>query len=271
MSSLDYEQRQKEVDRVRRELDQDETFTPKMLGLYADHQPEELRRDLYALFWRTGTGSGDRRKRSAIVSYLVGRVSVENPMLQGQLLKWLQDFHRIDFDQDAAESLKTLPWNNEYGQMIIRLMGIADPPGARSRLKLELQSHPLMEGAGYYDTNAWASLLALARLGDRKALNQVIEHVRNEPDIVVRATILFADLGYTMQPAAFDVLRDYVNSDRRLPAVKTTVPGRLEASRAAEVFSKYIADFPIKDTDFTELQTLQAREWVNGQTTWQFK
>jgi hypothetical protein len=138
------------------------------------------------------------------------------------------------------------------------------------RLKAEVARQPLPD-AGYHGINTWAALLALARLGDEAALKTVIARVRAEQDIVVRSTILFEVLGYTMRPAAFDVLREYLNSDSRLPRIKDNVPGTMEASRAAAVFSKYIRGFPIQETDFSEPQTMQARSWANSQTTWQFK
>lgn len=270
---MDYEQRQREVERVRYALEQSRDFSPKILAEYTADKPEELRRDLYASFWQMAAVSHEQQKRAAIVEHLVSRVSSETPMLRGQLLKWLQDFRKEDFNQNSTAMLIALPWTEEYCPEAIRLLGIAEVALAVPGLKAQVSNHPLPEPPppGYYNKNTWAALLALSRMGDEQALAEVIKRVREEQDIVVRATILFSDLGYTKRPAAFDVLKIYINSPQRLPAIKDTVPGILEASRAAAVFSKYISGFPIQETDFNERQTLEARAWVNAQTHWRFK
>jgi hypothetical protein len=271
--SMEYEQRQREVERVRLALEQGRDFSPAVLRQYTERQPEELRRDLYALFWRMATESQEQPKRTGVVECFLSRISAETTMLGRQLLKWLQDFRKEDFDQNALVMLNALPWTEDYCPEVIRLTGIAGAQRVVPRLQAQVKDQPLRTPPqpGYHNTNTWAALLALARLGDEQALAEVIRRVLEEQDIVVRATILFSDLGYTMRPAAFDTLKVYLNSDKRLPAVKNTVPGRMEAARAAAVFSRYIRNFPIQETDFTEPQTLQARAWANSQTSWQFK
>jgi hypothetical protein len=161
-------------------------------------------------------------------------------MLRGQLLKWLQDFRKEDFNAQAIQTLISLPWTPEFAPEAIRLVGIAEAATAIPRLKAEIREAPTGTDwpTGYYASNAWAALLALARLGDSSSLERIIRQVQNESDIVIRATILFGDLGYTRRSAAFTVLKTYMNSDQRLPAVKETVPGRIEACYAAAVFSK---------------------------------
>ena len=271
--AMEPEQREREVERVRQALEQSQDVSATVLRRYMDTRPEELRRDLYALFWRMGTVSQEQPRRAAFVEYLLGQAAAETPMLRGQILKWLQDFRKEDFNENAVRILTGLPWTEQYCPELIRLIGIAELPHLVLRLQAEVANHPLSDPPppGYYNTNTWAALLALARQGDEQALAEVIRRVRGETDIVVRATILFSDLGHTRRPRAFDVLRDYLNSNERLPRVKDNVPGRMEAARAAAVFSKYIKGFPIQETDFTEAQTLQARAWVNAQTSWEFK
>jgi hypothetical protein len=179
----------------------------------------------------------------------------------------------MDFAQNATIELDALPWTAEFCPEVIRLLGIAEVRQALPRLRKQVGDHPLPERAapGYHNTNTWAALLALARQGDEQSLALVIRRVHEERDIVVRATTLLYDLGYTMRPAAFDSLKDYLNSDERLPTIKDNVPGRLEASHAAAVFSKYVRNFPIQETDFSEAQTRQARAWVNSQGSRQFR
>lgn len=270
---MNYEQRQHEVEHVRRALEQSWDNSLAALRQHIEDKPEELRRDLYALFWQMGIASQAKPTRQAFVEYMLRRSSQETSMLRGQLLKWLQDFHKEDFNQNAIVVLNALPWTENYCPEAIRLIGIAEVQQAVPRLKAQVKDHPLSEPplAGYQNTNTWAALLALARQGYEPALTEVLKRAHKEQDIIVRTTILFRDLGYTERPAAFDALKGYLNSEERLPAVKDTVPGRLVGSYAAAVFSRYIKNFPIQETDFTETQTRQARAWVNSQTSWQFK
>jgi hypothetical protein len=272
-TKMEYEERQQYVGRVRQGLERDWDGSSGALRQPVIGASAERRRDVYALYWRAGTASRSPGKRSAFVEYMLIATGEETALLRGQLLKWLQDFRKEDFNQKSMGLLNSLPWSEDFCPAAIRLIGIAEVRPALPRLKAQVQNHPLPEPppAGYQSKNTWAAWLALARLGDDAALAYVIRRVRAEEDIIVRATILFDDLGYTRRPAAFDALKSYLNSDKRLPAVKDTVPGRLEASYAAAVFSKHIKGFPIEETDFSERQTSEARLWVNAQTGWQFK
>ena len=271
--AMEYEQRQREVAHLRQALEQGGDTSPAALCRYTEDKPEDLRRDLYALFWQMGTASQAQPKRAQFVEFMLSRTPAETPLLRGQLLKWLQDFRKEDFNQNTIITLTALPWTPDYCPEVIRLIGIAGVPQAMPKLKAQVKDQPLPEPPppGYQNSNTWAALLALARQGDDQALTAVIQRVREEQDIIVRATVLFYDLGYTRRSAAFDALRVYLNSDKRLPAVKDTVPGRLEACHAAAVFSKHIKGFPIQETDFTEQQVIQVRPWVNAQTEWRFK
>lgn len=270
---MDYNEIQQKVDRVRQTLESGWDGSIAVLRQNADDEPEDVRRGIYAQYWRTGVASSEAVKRAAIVEFMIDKIAVETPMLRGQLLKWLQDFRKEDFNANARIRLNSLPWNEDFTPEAIRLIGIAEISEAVPRLQQQIKDHPLTEPppAGYEGKNTWAALLALARMGDDSALSIVLRRVQQEEDIITRATILFEDLGYTRRPAAFDLLRKYLNSDKRMPQIKDNVPGTLEASRAAAVFSKYIRGFPIQETDFNERETMQARAWVNAQTSWQFK
>jgi hypothetical protein len=270
---MEYHERQMEVGRIEAALAQSSTLTPDMLRQHAAGKPEDLRRDIYAMYWRMGTAAQDPARRAAIAEFMLQQVREETPMLRGQLLKWLQDFRREDFDPEARRVLLELTWAAPYGAEVIRLLGIAEIPEAFPKLQAQVRNEPLPPNSpvGYQGGNTWAALLALARMGDPASLALVIEQVRRTQDIVLRASVLLLDLGYTRRPEAFNLLRVYLNSNERLPAVKATAPGRLEAAYAAAVFSKYVLGFPIDETDFNDQQVSQARAWANAQTSWRFK
>jgi hypothetical protein len=265
---MDYTQRQREVEAVRAALHRDSVASPSLLKEPLAGRPEDLRRDIYALYWRLGTSPEEKPVlRNAILQFMLQQVQGETPMLKGQLLKWLRDFHPNDFNQDTRNAVLELAWDSEYTPEIIRLIGVAEARAAIPRVEAQIVKEPLPDQprAGYQAGNTWAALLALARMGDEKALARVIRQVGREPDIILRATVLFQDLAYTRRPGAFEALRGYLNSEARLPQIKSNVPGRLEAAYAAAAFSRYVEGFPIQETDLSEQQVLQVRAWVNAQ------
>ena len=272
-TTMDYDQRQQYVEDIRHALEQNWDGSPVVLREHAADKPEELRRDIYAFYWRLGTVSPEPAKRAAVVEFMLDKTVEETPTLRGQLLKWLQDFGEEDFNQNARLRLNNLPWTSDYCPEVIRLIGIAELEDAKPRLIAQVEDDPLPKQPppGYEHRNTWVALLALARLGDESALAAVLGRVQQEKNIITRAPALFYDLGYTRRQAAFDLLKSYLNSDKRLPQTKPTVPGRLEAAHAAAVFSRFIREFPIQETDFDELQTYEARNWVNAQSSWQLK
>jgi hypothetical protein len=272
LPAMEHEEREREVERIQQELEQGGGTSPAELQRHIEGRPEEFRRDFYALLWRIGTASASPQQRTGVVEFLLRRTPAETPLLRGQLLKWLQDFRKQDFNDEAAEVLTGLPWAEGYLPEVIRLFGVAEVQEAIPRLREQVANEPLLEPPppGFHEEQTWAAMLALSRLGDDQSLNAVIRRVRQERDIIVRATILFADLGYTRQPAAFDVLKEYLNSDARMPRIKDNVPGELEAARAAAEFARHIRGFPIQETDFSEAEVMEARAWVNSQTAWEF-
>ena len=271
---MEYDQRQKEVERVGVALQQEWDGSAEALEKYLDNYPEQLRRDIYALYWRVGTTPGvDAQRRAAFVEHMLRRCTAETPLLRGQLLKWLQDFRREDFSAESRQLLNALSWTPDFLPEAILLIGIVELHEATPRLREQVENNPLGESPppGYHMDNTWAALMALARMGDEASLAEMLRQIQREQDIVVQVTFLLMDLAYTRQPKAYDVLRQYLNSDQRLPQVKETVPGRLAAAYVAAAFSKHVKGFPIIETDFSELQVAQARDWVNAQTQWQFK
>ena len=271
---MEYNEIQEKIERVRRALESEwDGSSTEILKEQTSDEPEEARRGIYAHYWKFGTSTPVAAKRTAIVEFMMNKTAEETPMLRGQLLKWLQDFRKEDFNKEARAKLDSLPWNEDFAPEVIRIIGVAELTEAIPRLQEQVKNQPLggPPPPGYEKSNTWAAMLALARMGENTSLSNVLKYVQREKNIVIRATVLFDDLGYTHRSAAFDLLKKYVNSGERLPQIKDNVPGTLEASRAAAVFAKHVVGFPIQETDLNERETMQARSWINAQTSWQFK
>jgi hypothetical protein len=137
--------------------------------------------------------------------------------------------------------------------------------GTLSKQSGDLKSHRL------YASPAWAATLALARMGEKESTEYVIAQVRRERDLILRSTSLFDDLAYTRQPAAFNLLREYLNSQARMPQVKDNVPGQLEAVRAATQFALYAKGCPVQGDAVVEADVPKIAKWASAQTSWTFR
>lgn len=261
---MEYSARQTQVENIRTKIRAIPEPTVPDLARYLTGKPDSLRRDIYAMYWQEATSSTNARLRSAVVELMLENVGDETAMIRGQLLKWLQDFTKGDFDQPARAALMNLPWSTEFAPAVIRLIGIAELREALPMLERAAREKTLADDATAYNDNSWAALLALARMGDAAALQRVIVRVAEEKDILVRATILFPDLAYTRQPTAFEALAGYVNSNERLPQFEPTIPGQLEAAYAAAMFARHVQGFPFSTPDPTEEQVEEARTWLES-------
>ena len=234
--------------------------------------PEELMRDLLAMAWRDALKSEDPQFRTKLVNYLLDHAVSGTPFLKGQALKFLMDFYPADFDNTAIARIGIMPLTGDYGSETIRLIGISETASRIAELQ-DIAGVQWKEkgSARLYAGRQWSASLVLARFGKDEQAQRIIGQVKNEADIVIRATRLFADLAYTRHPLAFDALRSYLRSQERLPQVKSTVPGRPEAIYAAEMFALHAIGCPVQGPDLKEDDVTTIRKWADTQTEWQIR
>ena len=125
-TDLDYSQREAITKDIDKKLTTDWVEGLKLLRSYDNHESEDLKRDILAMVWRFALRSNDSTVRQELVNYLLDVVAHETLFLQGQAIKFLQDFSPSDFDKRATERLESWSWAEEYGSEIIRLIGIAE-------------------------------------------------------------------------------------------------------------------------------------------------
>lgn len=271
-ANLDFSQRELIVQMVTEKLLSEWHEGLQALRFYDDHPSDDLKRDLLALTWRFALNSNNSTVRQELVKYQLEVATRGSSFLAGQAFKFLSDFSPADFDEFALDMLSALPWSGNYGAEIIRLIGVADVRVRASDLKETASTDWIIsDSTALYGSRPWSAALVLARFGDADSIQLVIAQVKNEPDIIQRATHLFKDLAYTKQQLAFDSLRDYLHSTERLPQVKNTVLGRPEAIYAAEQFSLYVEDCPVTDPDVKEKDIAMIREWAGEQTMWKIR
>lgn len=270
--TLDYEARAAIAADVRAQLVADLQAGLDSLHAYDDHPSEDLRRDLLAMTWQLARESTDTTLRQALVNYILYTYLHSTPFLQGQAIKFLQDFRVADFDHRAQQALERVSWTGQYGNAVIRVIGIAE---IRSRTA-ELEATAVTDwdsipNVNLYASETWAAALALARFGDRASTERVIAKVKAEPNLITRASQLFAELAYTRQPLAFDALRSYLSSMERTERIKDNVPGTPEALYAARQFALYVEGCPTTNGKVEEEDLPAIRTWAAKQASWMIR
>lgn len=269
MDYTDYATREATIEEVIQTLQVDWDEGLSDLRALREIGSEELGRDLYALAWRVGLAGTEIGHRQAMTTYLVEGIASNSSFLRGQALKFLQDFSKDDFDASSRETLEELPWNDEHSISLIRLIGIVN-----LQTKIPALEHVAAEDwetSNPYilqNSRQWSATLALARMGDIASMDRIVERVRSEPDIVARSSVFFQDLAYTRRQAAFDMLRDYLESTERLPQLKSTVQGELEARYAAALFAEFAVGCPVEGSDVDEEDIPRIRDWAAAQQSW---
>jgi len=74
----------------------------------------------------------------------------------------------------------------------------------------------------FADSPEWAARLILCKNG-KFPLSNIIKAIESAPELY-RVTVLFADLKDFKDPETINYLKNYLNSDKRLPGLKPTVP-----------------------------------------------
>ncbi|MEA3444156.1 MAG: hypothetical protein U9R19_05455 [Bacteroidota bacterium] len=270
--NLDYSQREKIVKNIDSELSTNWKEGLELLKSYDDNKSEELKRDILAMVWRFGLKSQDSIVRQTMVNYMLNVFAKQSLFLQGQAIKFLQDFSYTDFNNYAVNNISSLTWEGDYNYEIILLVGIANIRTKIPELKKMAGNNWKVSGPNQlYSSCQWAASLVLARFGDIKITKRIIEQVNEEQDIIVRSTRLFADLAYTRQQLAFDTLRKYLHSQERLPQVKSTVPGQKEAIYAAEIFANFVVGCPVSGPDIEIEEVQKIKIWADRQSKWLFR
>jgi hypothetical protein len=184
--------------------------------------------------------------------------------LTGQLLEYLQSFAVADFDDEAQaliiENLKTL--NRPHYEDLVLLAGIIGV--GYDELHLQFLT------AGLPVKKKWNIALALARMGEKEALEYCIQKVKKAPVNSEIVGYVLPDLIYTRQKAAIDYCVELLYSDEKRchspnPDYSEAIPC---AYRIIELLAPVIVDFPLEVDPAIGLEsddypkTLQAvRDW----------
>jgi hypothetical protein len=207
-------------------------------------------------------------KRQVVESLIEDRRDAD-PLVSQQASKRLLSYKAIDFSPKAKQAIAADLGKKEVESGIILISGVAQVRTQVHRLKA-IAANLDKTNSGWYNSRQWHARLALARMGDNQYLNTIIDMVESEPNDILRVTRLLGDIAYMRQPAGVELLKKYLNSEQRLPAVKSTVPGSTFSQYALDFLAQIIQDFPIqsKGIGYTGAEIAAARSWFRSHTTY---
>ena len=237
----------------------------KSLSVYATDTLPTLRARAAGLVRTIGLQSKVQSVRTQAVQQLVAAAKDKDTGNAGVVLNHLTGFRKNDFSAAAKDSLYTY-FQRKSGNMntLIRLLGYLNVQKAKNELFALSQDG----AAGRKDR--WAALLALSRMGDEQAINDVMNRVKRMPVSDALAYEVFPDLVYTRRREAFSYLLETLNSDaKNCESADPERPSRIPcAYRVMEMLAPAIGNYPLKLSDSGDAVTsdypaalTQVREW----------
>ena len=237
----------------------------KSLGVYSSDTMPTVRVRAAGLVRTVGLQSKVQSVRSQAVQQLMTAAKDKDTGNAGVVLNYLTGFRKNDFSVAAKDSLYAY-FQRKSGNIntLIRLLGYLNVQKA----KYELFALSQDGAAGHKDR--WAALLALSRMGDEQAINDVMNRVKRMPVSDALAYEVFPDLVYTRRREAFNYLLETLNSDaKNCESADPERPSRIPcAYRVMEMLAPAIGNYPLKLSDSGDVVTsdypaalTQVREW----------
>lgn len=238
---------------------------------YTEDTIPRIRRISYQMIYKTGlkAENADHRKKS--VKLIVLGLHDSDAGIAGICVNYLCDFSPEDFDAEQryyiSMKVRQLPKPAYVHKMILLsgYLGISDLTYYFEKM--------LEDTASYTSRDRWSILLAMARMNDPQAIDQVIRRIKTiEPtdDVVYE---LYPKLTYIRKKASFDILFDAILSDEKncLSANPDNEVPIVCAFRVLGYVAPYIENFPIKTDAYGEpvlgnydVELAKAREWIKA-------
>jgi len=191
-----------------------------------------------------------------VVNVLVKSMGSKNRRRALDNSAWLLKHHKSsDFSEDAKAQLKqhfeeTIkhPHGRHTGYTIL-LVGLVDMKTEMGRLQdvADSVNEPSkIVGSRIWKShrNVFAALQALARMGDKNAIDRCIAIVDSETDEFLKVSVLLSSIAYIRQPEAVEYIKKYLYSYKWDPYAGPCVIGISYTERAAQYLEKMIVGFP---------------------------
>ncbi|MBT1688703.1 hypothetical protein [Dawidia soli] len=236
-----------------------------LLPAYAADTMPVVRAQAYGVAKAVGLEAASTSLRQKAVRLLVAGCRDAHKGNVGMAIRALTEFDRSSYSDDAKDSLVSLFHRKPaHIDKYMLLLGYLELTTVRNDLR------EIAQQKDYARKDRWAALLALARMGDSFATNDILRRVQKLPvtdDVVYE---IFPDLIYTRQQAVLNVLLDALKSDaRNCASADAEQDTRIPCGyRIMEQLAPAIQDYPLKLDASGDIQTTDygvalqtARDW----------
>lgn len=175
----------------------------------------------------------------------------------------LNEFRKPDFSAATKDSLIVIFSKRKHIPQLARLLGFL-------QLKQTANDLRSLSRPGNSQTDRWAALIALSRMGDQNAIQEILRRVRKVGvnDQVVYD--VFPDLIYTRQPEVFEYLIEILSSEEKncKPADAETEGEIVCGYRVMELLAPVVKGFPLKVDDSGDVITKDYKAALETTRNW---
>lgn len=248
----------------------------EILPLLAAHEKDrmkEVRWEAYALAWQLGALSKDREVRRKCVDQLAAGLADEDASNWQWNASRLVGFNPAEFSPAAQAQVRTMLQDDNRATdaaVVAGAAGMNDLEPELSRLAA------LVDGHGKPTKTALYSRLALARLGNREAIEFCVTQARAKTSMVGKIRMI-PMMMYIRQPEGTAFVRAVLESDERLPSLRDK--GRDDGTPgnryALDAMAHLLEGFPVPAKagfgSYTDHDLQLARNWANQQPKFTFR
>ena len=239
-----------------------------ILPLYLSDSTLTVRAHALSLTNLIGTESNLSTIRVKAVQQLISAVKDQDSGTVGSALLFLTGFKKNDFTKPNLDTLYSIFRHKpSHLNILIRLMGYLEILPAKNDLFNMSQDQSLAR------KDRWTAMLALARMNDEQAINDILNRVKRMPltDAVVYE--IFPDLIFTRRPEAISFLVEAIYNDaKNCESANSDSAERIPcAYRIMEMLAPVIANYPLKQNASGDIETAdymgalqQVRNWFKN-------
>lgn len=235
----------------------------KAISVYEADTSARVRSKAYSIIRLAGTKSTVASVREQAVGKLVKGIQDKDVANVGTVLTYLTEFKKRDFNKTSLDNIKArFTEKPPHFSQLIRLVGFLDLTDLKDNIRT--YSTP-----GNSRGDRWSAILALSRMGDGVAIDDMMSRVKKLPvnDNVVME--LFPDLIYTRQKVALDYLVEVMRSDEN----NCLTPGEDERPvvcgyRIMEQLAPVVEGYPLELDESGDIKTKDYKEALITVRAW---
>ncbi len=238
------------------------------LSIYLNDSTVVIRQRAASLSRYIGTQSNISSIQAKAINQLVIASKDKDNGNVGAALLYLTEFKKKDFSKSNLDTLYAIfKRKSAHLNTLIKLMGYLEIQASKNDL------YNLSHDQSLGRKDRWTAMLALARMNDEQAANDVLNRVKRMPltDAVVYE--IFPDLIFTRRPEAIAFLVEAIYSDaKNCESPNSDSDERiLCAYRIMEMLAPVIGKYPVKQNASGDLETTdypaalqQVRDWFRN-------